>query len=155
MSAAICRPARRRLITVALAASLLAVGPLALTGCSVVEGVIETQTGGEIDLGGTTVPADFPSDVPLAEGEVVSGTALGTGNGEKVWNVLINVTDPAAPEAIATQLEDAGFISPGTGGVTADGGTLQYTKGVLVVNVVLAKSGEGWSANYTVAQAAS
>lgn len=138
----------------ALAAGLLIAAPLTLTGCSMVEGIIETQTGGDIDLGGSSVPDDFPAEVPLAEGEIVNGSAISADGGERVWNVLINVGDPSAPESIAAQLEGAGFTSPGVGGVTEEGGTLTYTKGDLVVNVLLAKTGDGWTANYTVAQSA-
>lgn len=146
----------RRLRPAVVALSvLLLVGAPVLTGCSMVEGLIESQTGGDIDLGGNTVPDDFPADVPLAEGEVVNGSAISSDGGERVWNVLINVSDPSAPDSIAAQLEGAGFTSPGVGGVTEEGGTLTYTKDDLVVNVLLAKSGDGWTANYTVAQSAS
>ena len=137
-----------------LAATVALAAPLTLSGCSVVEGIIENQTGGDIDLGGTTVPEDFPAEVPLAEGDVVNGSAITSDGGERVWNVLLNVADPAAPESIAAQLEAAGFTSPGVGGVTDEGGTLQYAKDDLVVNVLLAKSGDGWTANYTVARSA-
>lgn len=139
----------RRLATVALAVTLLAV-PFALTGCSMVEGAIESQTGGDVDLGGNTVPEDFPAEVPLAEGDVVIGSKGTAEGGEQLWNVLINVADPEAPDSIAAQLEGAGFTSPGTGGVTEEGGTLQYLKDNLAVNVLLAKVGDGWTANYTV-----
>jgi hypothetical protein len=139
---------------VALAATLLVTAPLTLSGCSMVEGLIESQTGGDIDLGGSTVPEDFPAEVPLADGEIVNGSAISAA-GEKVWNVLINVADPSAPDSIAAQLEAAGFTSPGVGGVTEDGGTLQYVQGDLAVNVLLAKAGDGWTANYTVARSAS
>jgi hypothetical protein len=145
----------RRLAAVALAATLLVAAPLTLTGCSMVEGIIESQTGGDIDLGGTTVPDDFPADVPLADGEIVNGSAIASDGGEKVWNVLITVSDPAAPDSIAAQLEGAGFTAPGVGGLTEEGGTLTYTKDDLVVNVLLAKTGDGWTANYTVAKGAS
>jgi hypothetical protein len=144
----------RRVAGIALAAALLVAAPLTLTGCSVVEGIIENQTGGDIDLGGTTVPDDFPAEVPLAEGDIVNGSAISSDGGERVWNVLINVADPAAPESIAAQLEAAGFTSPGVGGLTEEGGTLTYTKDDLVVNVLLAKVGDGWTANYTVAKSA-
>jgi len=137
-----------------LAATVALAAPLTLSGCSVVEGIIENQTGGDIDLGGTTVPEDFPAEVPLAEGDVVNGSAITSDGGERVWNVLLNVADPAAPESIAAQLEAAGFTSPGVGGVTDEGGTLQYAKDDLVVNVLLAKVGDGWTANYTVARSA-
>ncbi len=142
-----------RAAAVALGAVLL-IGLPALTGCSMVEGIIEQQTGGDVDLGGNTVPDDFPSAVPLAEGDVVNGSKITGGGGETVWNVLMNVSDPAAPDSIAAQLEGAGFTSAGTGEVTDSGGTLTYTKDNLVVNVLLGKTDSGWTANYTVAQAA-
>ena len=142
-----------RAAAVALGAVLL-VGLPTLTGCSVVEGIIEQQTGGDVDLGGNTVPEDFPSEVPLADGDVVNGSKITGGDGETVWNVLMNVSDPAAPESIAAQLEGAGFTSAGTGEVSDSGGTLTYTKDDLVVNVLLGKTDSGWTANYTVAQTA-
>jgi hypothetical protein len=142
-----------RTAVVALGALLL-VGLPTLAGCSVVEGIIEQQTGGDVDLGGNTVPADFPSEVPLAEGDVVNGSKITGGDGETVWNVLMNVADPAAPESIAAQFESSGFTSAGTGEVTDSGGTLTYTKDDLVVNVLLGKTDSGWTANYTVAQTA-
>lgn len=145
---------RRRILTLGLAIVLLVAAPLTLTGCSMLEGIIEQQTGGDLDLGGASVPDDFPAAVPLAEGDVVNGSAISSGDG-KVWNVLINVSDPAAPESIAAQLEGVGFVSPqGIGGITDEGGTLTYTKDDLVVNVLLGKVGDGWTANYTVAQSA-
>jgi predicted small secreted protein len=145
---------RREAGAVVLAAALLVAAPLTLTGCSTIEGVIEQQTGGDVDLGGTSVPEDFPAAVPLAEGEVVNGSAISNGDG-KVWNVLIDVPDPSAPDSIAAQLEGAGFVSPdGIGGLTGEGGTLTYAKDDLIVNVLLAKSDDGWTANYTVARSA-
>jgi predicted small secreted protein len=145
---------RRGAGAVVLAAALLVAAPLTLTGCSTIEGVIEQQTGGDVDLGGTSVPEDFPAAVPLAEGEVVNGSAISNGDG-KVWNVLIDVPDPSAPDSIAAQLEGAGFVSPdGIGGLTGEGGTLTYAKDDLIVNVLLAKSDDGWTANYTVARSA-
>lgn len=143
---------RPRWTTVLLAGVLLVGVVPALAGCSVVEGVIESQTGTDVDLGGDSVPADFPADVPLAAGDVINGSAVSAAGGERVWNVIISVADPAAPESIAAQLEAAGFVSTGVGGVTGDGGTLTYTKDAYVVNVLMAKTGDGWTANYTVAR---
>lgn len=142
-----------RTATLALAAALL-VGAPALTGCAMVEGIIEQQTGGDVDLGGASVPADFPSEVPLADGDVVNGSAITGSGGERVWNVLMNVTDPDAPTTIAAQLEGAGFASAGMGTVGEQGGTLTYSRDALVVNVLLAKVDTGWTANYTVARSA-
>lgn len=131
---------------------LLGLAP-ALAGCSMIEGIIEQQTGTDVDLGGNTVPDDFPSEVPLAAGDIVNGSAVTGADGERVWNILMNVSDPAAPTSIAAQLEGAGFTTAeGVGGVTEQGGTLTYTNGALVVNVLLAKVDAGWTANYTVAR---
>jgi hypothetical protein len=144
----------RRILTLVLGAALVVGAPLALSGCSVVEGIIEQQTGGEVDIGGPSVPTDFPGEVPLAEGTVVNGSSGTAPDGQQVWNVLMNVTDPAAPDSIAAQLEASGFVAAEVGGVTESGGTLTYTKDDLVVNVLLAKTDGGWTANYTVARTA-
>ncbi|HWR85832.1 MAG TPA: hypothetical protein VN200_07550, partial [Rhodoglobus sp.] len=63
---------------------------LALSGCTFVGGnpveqLVEGATGGEVEIG-NTVPEDFPAEVPLAEGEVLSGASAGG-----VWNVGIRV----------------------------------------------------------------
>jgi hypothetical protein len=142
-----------RAAAIALGAVLL-LGLPALTGCSMIEGLIEQQTGSDVDLGGNTVPADFPASVPLAQGDVVNGSKVTASGGETVWNVLMNVSDPAAPDSIAAQLEGAGFTAATTGQITESGGTLTYAKDNLVVNVLLAKVDTGWTANYTVAQTA-
>lgn len=141
----------RRLTAVVVAGALA----FALAGCSLIEGVIEQQTGGEIELGGPSVPADFPADVPLVEGQVVNGSS-GTGpGGEQVWNILINATAADAPAQAASLLEGAGFTAP-TGAETPTEGTanLTYVRTDLIVNVVLAKVGDAWTANYTVARTA-
>lgn len=144
--------ARSRTAAVAVLGAVLLLGGGALSGCAAIEGVIEQQTGGDVDLGGASVPEDFPTEVPLADGEVVNGSKFTGGDGETVWNVLLNVADPAAPDSIAAQLEGAGFTSTGTGEVTGSGGTLTYAKDTLLVNVLLAKTDSGWTANYTVAR---
>ena len=139
----------RRLLAVAVAGLLAA----ALAGCSLIEGAIEQQTGTDIELGGASVPADFPSDVPLVEGAIVNGSS-GTGpGGEQVWNILINATAADAPAQVAALLEGAGFMSPtATEAPTEGTANLTYVRTDLVVNVVLAKIGEGWTADYTVAR---
>ncbi|MBB5633827.1 hypothetical protein BKA04_002050 [Cryobacterium mesophilum] len=138
---------KRLAVSAAIAASLILTPVLA--GCSAVEGIIENATGSQIDLGGQSVPADFPSNVPLASGDVIYGLSAGK-DGEKVWNVTIKVT-AGAFDAIAIQLTDAGFTlaegskeaNKGAGGLfTSD------THGVLVV--VSDDGSNGTVANYTV-----
>jgi hypothetical protein len=132
--------------------ALLVVGSPLLAGCSMVEGIIEQQTGGDVTIGGDTVPEDFPTaDVPLPEGQVLNGSSFGNADG-KTWNILFELTDPAAPDSITAQLEAAGFIAvtaAGTG-FSETGGTLAFAKLPFAVNVLLGKTDSGWTANYTV-----
>jgi hypothetical protein len=140
-----------RLITAALLAVSLALVAPALTGCGVIQDAVEQATGGDVDFGGNSVPEDFPSEVPLIDGEVLSGASAGNADG-KIWNVTIKVEDASAFDEIKTQLEDAGFEASELGGTTGEGSTGTFTKdpyGVLVV-VGGGDSTEGWVANYTV-----
>jgi hypothetical protein len=134
----------------------LAITP-ALSGCfgNPIESIIEGATGGDVDLGGTTLPDGFPaSEVPVIPGEIVFGGSLGNDEG-KVYNVTIKVADGLAIEQIKSQLEAAGFESQGEfGGATADGGTFIGTTDKWGVLVVVAKDGDnGFIANYTVSSA--
>lgn len=141
--------ARRR--TTALLAAVLLVGAPALAGCATVEGIIEQQTGADIQIGGTTVPVDFPAEVPLLDGDIVNGSALTTG-GTRGWNVVVNSSDAAAPDTVTTQFTEAGFLAmPAAGGVDEQGGTLFFGSTSYVITIVFAKIGSGWTVNYTVA----
>jgi hypothetical protein len=142
-------------VTLAIAGVLLVGTPL-ITGCSLINNVVNSATGGNVPEGlgtGQSVPADFPSDVPLIDGDVVFGLSLPGDNGEKAWNVTINVSGADAFETIKTQLTDAGFdykeLSAGESGST--GAFTKETLSVLVV--VAAGDGTQWTANYTVTNA--
>jgi hypothetical protein len=145
----------RTRLSLAIVVAALAIAP-AVTACSFnpIESAIEEATGGNVDIGGTTSPDDFPAEVPLADGEVVSAFGVGTAP-EKAWNVTIKVADASALDAIRSQLEGAGFSSEiddaAIGGLT--GGMYANEKyGVLVV---VAEDGNGgWAASYTVTSAA-
>lgn len=138
----------RKRVTLALVLSI-AIAPV-VSGCSV-QSVIENATGGTVDVGGKSVPGDFPSDVPLIDGEVLYGAALGK-NDAKVWNVTIKVADVSAFDTITGQLEDAGFSAPeALGGATADGATGAFDGDRFGVLVVVSKDADnGFVANYTV-----
>lgn len=142
-----------RKTTISLALIIGLVGAPALAGCSVIEGIIEQQTGGDVQLGGNSVPNDFPSEVPLISGDIINGSGLTTGEG-KVWNVVIKVTDAAAFDTIKADLEGAGFsyTDPGAGGEVGTGVFENEKYGVLVV---VANAGDqGFVANYTVTEKA-
>lgn len=121
-----------------------------LAGCSV-QSIIENATGGQVDVGGKSVPKDFPAEVPLIDGEVIYGGSLGSGEGQ-VWNVTIKVADLAAFDTISASLTEAGFTPPLAGSGELEGGTggaFENEKYGLLV--VVSKDGnEGFIANYTV-----
>ena len=142
---------RTRLTAIIAVTLALAVGPV-LTGCSAVEGIIEQQTGGQVDLGGTTIPDGYPTtEVPLANGDIIFGGSIGSNEG-KVFNVTIKVADGNSLDAITAQLEAVGFVSEGTfGGATVEGGTYVAQTDKWGVLVVVSKDPtNGFVANYTV-----
>lgn len=131
---------------------VLGVAP-ALAGCSF-QTVVKDATGGNLDIGGDTVPADFPTSVPLYTGAVVFGASVGSGHG-KVWNVTVKVSGADAYTDIQKQLADAGFSgqfgAQGTGG----GGSGTFASDQYGVLVVVTDAGtNGWVANYSVSRAA-
>lgn len=124
----------------------------ALGGCAILENVIENTTGGEVDLGGQSVPEGFPTEeVPLTEGEVMLGSSIKQDN-QQVFNVAIKIDDVSRFDDIRTQLEEAGFTAEeGMGGATADGATGAFTSDAWTVLVVVANQEPvGAVANYTV-----
>ncbi|WP_106210195.1 hypothetical protein [Glaciihabitans tibetensis] len=145
------RPARSIAPTVLLIGALLAAPVLA--GCSgeQVQSIVGDATGGTVDVGGTTIPEDFPAEIPLASGEVASAGRVGTGTG-KVWNITITVTDVAAPSVITEQLTSAGFASTSNlPGAPDIGGTAGFANDTYAVALIVNDNGDGtFAANYTV-----
>ena len=139
----------RRRVAVPLAI-LIAVGLApAVSGCGNVEGIVKNVTGGHVDIGGSKVPSDFPSAVPLYKGDVVFGASVG-GDNKKAWNVTIKVPDANAAADIEKQLTGAGFTGgfKGSDGDVHTGTFSSDTYGVVVVVTSAGKN--GWVANYTV-----
>lgn len=137
-------------------AIVLAVGmtPM-LAGCfgNPVETIIEGATGGEVDLGGTSIPDGFPAEVPVIDGEIVFGAGVGSG-ADKIYNVTVRVSDGTAIDQIKTELEAAGFVSQADTGDASGGGTYIGSTDAWGVLVVVSDSGaDGWVANYTVTPA--
>jgi hypothetical protein len=165
-------PAQRRVALLAVAVA--AVVPLAACGGTsdpaeeAVEQALETELGGDaqvdvdgesltVDTGDATltagsgeVPADFPSAVPLVDGEVTfaqrSESPESTG-----WTVQINT--PAVPDDVVDELSGAlpgaGFTVepvPGQGGTTL----LAEGNGLSVLVLVVAGEDDGSSVLYTV-----
>ena len=146
----------RRRIAIPLALVLAVSSVPMLTGCfgNPVQGAINAATGGKVNLGGGgSLPADFPKDVPVTSGKVISGLGLGSG-AKEVWNVTIQIPGADASGSIKTQLTGAGFKVQESG--TSDAGdSLVATSskyGVLVVTSKDTSKGY-WIANYTVTPA--
>ena len=140
--------AKRITIPIAIAIALFA-GP-ALAGCSV-QNLVHDVTGGTVDVPGKSVPKDFPSAVPLASGEVISGAAVGDAKA-KVWNVTVRVKNGSAIDDVLTTLTSAGFTCKTLTKTTADGGAIVGDKGKINVAVVEVKDDKGFVLNYTVTQ---
>ena len=141
---------RRALVAVPLTVLLAFGSTAALSGCSV-QGLVKNVTHGHVDLGGKSVPADFPKAVPLAHGDVVYGASVGSSDG-KIWNVTIKVSGADAIDAVNTQFTNAGFQQD-LNNKTDKGGTSSFTKDPYSVLVVIAKdSSDRWVANYTVTE---
>ncbi len=146
---------KRYAAPVAIALALL-ITP-ALSGCfsNPIEGIIEGVTGGDVDLGGTSLPSGYPTaEVPIIAGDIIFGGALGNDEG-KIFNVTVRVTDATAIDSIKDQLTAAGFTSEGEfSGSTADGGSFIGSTDKWGVLVVVSKdSDNGFIANYTVTSA--
>ena len=137
---------KRASVPVAILLAILA-GP-ALAGCSV-QNLVHDVTGGKVDVPGKSVPKDFPSEVPLAPGEVLSGAGVGDAKA-KVWNVTVRVKNGSAIDDVLTTLTSAGFTCNTLTKTTADGGAIVGDKGQINVAVVEIKDDKGFVLNYTV-----
>lgn len=146
---------QRRMRLTAVVASSLLLFP-AVAGCSMnpVESVIEGVTGGNVDIGGTSIPDDFPAEVPLIDGDVVGAFALGSG-ADKVWTVTKKVSDASAIDTIKAELEGAGFSSEFDQGVGGMAGVAYKNASYGVLAVVTEDGNGGWVATYTVTPAGS
>jgi hypothetical protein len=143
---------RRAVIAVPLALALATGAVGTLSGCGM-QKTIDHVTHGNVDLGGKSIPPDFPKAVPLVHGEVLYGASVGS-TGRKVWNVTVKVHDADTINDISAQLERAGFTrSFGTGSAT--GATARFVRSPYAVLVVMTQDAKnGWVANYTVTRSA-
>lgn len=145
----------------------LALSPL-LTGCtSAPQGTVNQGTNGTVpsgsadpgganqpsgaaDPGGKALPADFPKDIPLASGTILTANKLADSS-RNVWTVTIQVNDVNALGGITAQLESAGFtskVSPDSGSDSTAGLFDKAAYNVLVV--VFSDQKGGYIAGYTV-----
>jgi len=105
------RGATRRRIAIAASAAFLAV--IGLAACASPEEIIGglVQEGIERGVEGITgagaLPADFPAEVPVAEGDIQFAVGLPGSEGKPGWNVTVRSAATAAD--VRAQLEAAGF----------------------------------------------
>lgn len=142
-----------RKLTVPLAIVVAAATLPLLTGCfgNPVQGLVKAATGGKVNVGGGSLPSDFPSEVKVASGKIDTGIAIGSGKKE-VWNVSVEVSGSGSLADIESQLKGAGFKVQ-TSGKTSDGtdaGALVAEDKNYSVLVGVAKADGKWIANYTV-----
>lgn len=133
------------LAAIALGASLTLTGcfgnPLdGLVGGGGIGNVLEDATGGLVGGSSNSLPNDFPSEVPVINGEIQGGIGIGAAE-SRVWTVNISAPGGTVEEVAAhvhSQFMDTGFEgtmidTPFEGRTGAS-----YTKGDLTALVTVA-----------------
>lgn len=146
---------RRLTATIALLSALVAAP--ALAGCSVIESVVEGVTGGEVSIGGNSIPEGFPAEVPVIDGDILNGSTI-TRDGETVFNVTVKVADTGAFDTIRADLEAAGFTAQPGYDMVEQNKTITGLFGDGTWSVLVAVTTQdvvGTVANYTVTSALS
>lgn len=139
----------------AIAAAIALVSTTTLAGCfgNPVEQIIEGATGGEVDLGGNSLPEGYPSsEVPIADGEILFGIALGDA-ANQIFNVTVKTGGDPTDE-VRDRLIGAGFTEQTAAqATTAEGSSYVFTTEAWGVLVVIGQIDGAWNANYTVTKA--
>jgi hypothetical protein len=136
----------------ALAAAIALVSTTTLAGCfgNPVEQIIEGATGGDVDLGGNSLPDGYPSnEVPIADGEIVFGIKLGDADNQ-IFNVTVKTGGDPTDE-VRDRLIGAGFSEQTAAQAsTNEGSSYVFTSDAWGVLVVIGQIDGEWNANYTV-----
>lgn len=116
---------------------------------------VDTEEG-SITAGAGSVPEDFPTDVPLPDGDVAFAQRLESADGFS-WSLIVaSDADPAAlADEIRGELTGNGFTveeASEFSGADALGGTILAEKDDLTVLVLVAGDGSETTATYTVTQ---
>ncbi len=147
---------RTRVTATVAILSALVLAPT-LSGCQVIESVVEGATGGDVQIGGTSIPEGFPAEVPVVSGDILNGSSISK-NGETVFNVVVKIDDVSVFETIKTDLTDAGFAPQEGYEMVENNGTITglFNNGTWSVLVaVTTQDVVGTVANYTVTSALS
>ncbi len=139
-------------VLLALLAALLLVPTLAACSANPIGDFVKNATGGGVDIAGDKLPADFPTAVPLIEGDVIAGIGLGE-DAEKVWNVTIrSASADSVKDSVVAEFTDAGWTEGAP--IQTDNGIV-YTDGTYTAVVIVVEDGGKWTVNYIVGTDAS
>ncbi|THG28471.1 hypothetical protein [Naasia lichenicola] len=139
-------------VLLALLAVVLLVPSLAACSSNPVGDFVSDATGGGVDLAGDKLPSDFPTAVPVIEGDVIAGIGLGEDDA-KVWNVTIrSASTDAVKDAVVAKFTDAGWTEGAP--IQTDNGVV-YTDGTYTAVVIVIEDGGKWTVNYIVGKDAS
>jgi hypothetical protein len=122
-------------IRTGLAIAMAAAAVLLIAGCTAPPGIGQGSDPAPSSNGDGTgvakeIPATFPDDIPLIDGEVAAGVDVGTG-----WSVVILTGDiPASYDEATSALEAAGFAEDYSQ-ISDDGSFGQYTNAQYSVQV--------------------
>lgn len=111
-----------------------------------IEAGIENATGVDTAVG--SLPSGFPSEVPVAEGEIVAGAAVKNDDGSTGW--AVSITTDRTAEEIAAQLAGAGFSPPADAGEFSIPGIVLVENAKYTVSVVVGQDGDTGNAYYVV-----
>lgn len=149
-----------RTARVAVSLSLsLALTPL-LAACNpadivsgAVQQAVKDQTGVDINVnangGSVSLPSDFPKDVPVVSGSIMTSASVGTG-ASKVWTIAVKVNNSqTAYNDAKSKLQAAGFTIDADI-ASGDEFTLTASKGDLSVLLGTGQSGSDKILTYTV-----
>ena len=142
---------RTTLAGIAIAAALV-MTPM-LSGCGGLEGIIEQATDGAIQPSVGELPNEWPTEVPVVEGEIIGGNKASDPENpdSTLWTAIIGRNDDVAATktAVGDSLASAGFTPVDTAGAEID--ALPFQNGTYTVIVFVAEGdNETVTATYNV-----
>lgn len=116
--ASVMRTSTRKITTITASLALAVGATFSLSGCfgnpleNLAQGganeIIKNATGADIDLGGTSIPQDFPPQIPVIDGKIETAGSI-TVEGDKIWTIRIKTDDPQAFKKVQAELLANGF----------------------------------------------
>jgi hypothetical protein len=133
---------RKTIAALAIVAALV-MTPL-LSGCGGIEGIIEQATGGAVQPSVGELPNEWPTEVPIVEGEIVAGNKATDPENEEstLWTVIVGRNDDveSTKAAVTSSLEGAGFEGVDTEGAPVDALPFQNANYIVLVFVAVGEN---------------